>query len=130
MPMEIQGVVQQGVVAVDDAISLPEGAFVVVTYQQAPVLRVARNPVPVMLPIFDWGEPGTIDLTNDRIADILDRDDTSSYQRLAWSGFQATQAPRLGGRLVSFRWTRPVLFWPGDANGVSAARLESASDRM
>ena len=76
--MEIQGVVQDGVVVVDGAISLPEGAVVVVTYREAPVIRVARNPVPVVLPIFDSDEPGTIDLTNDRIAEILDRDDASS----------------------------------------------------
>ncbi|MEO8166220.1 MAG: hypothetical protein ABI619_12575 [Betaproteobacteria bacterium] len=76
--MEIQGVVQNGVVVLDAAAALPEGAVVIVTYRAAPVIRVASNPKPVVLPIFDSGEPGTIDLTNDRIAEILDQEDASS----------------------------------------------------
>ena len=76
--MEIQGVVQNGVLVLDDSMSLPEGAAVVVTYRATPVIRVAKNPIPVVLPIFDSDEPGTIDLTNDRIAEILDQEDASS----------------------------------------------------
>jgi hypothetical protein len=76
--MEFQGVVQNGVVVLDDAITLPEGAAVVVTCREAPVIRFAKNPVSVVLPIFDSDEPGTIDLTNERIAEILDREDASS----------------------------------------------------
>jgi hypothetical protein len=76
--LEIQGVVQNGVVVLDGSMSLPEGAAVVVTYRATPVIRVAKNPIPVVLPIFDSDEPGTIDLTNDRIAEILDQEDASA----------------------------------------------------
>lgn len=76
--MEIPGVVQNGVVVLDGTIELPEGAAVLVMYGASPVIRVAQNPKPVALPIFDSGESGTIDLTNDRIAEILDQEDASS----------------------------------------------------
>ncbi|MEQ1903853.1 MAG: hypothetical protein ABL888_06690 [Pirellulaceae bacterium] len=76
--MEIQGIVQNGVIVFDGRVSLPEGAVVVVTYQATPVIRVSQNPIPVVLPIFDSDEPGTIELTNDRIAEIMDQEDASS----------------------------------------------------
>ena len=70
--MEISGRVQNGVVVLDGEASLPDGASVIVTYHPSPVIRFAKNPVPVVLPIFYSDEPGTIDLTNDRIATSLD----------------------------------------------------------
>jgi len=76
--LEIQGFVQNGVVVLDDSMSLPEGAAVVVTYRAPPEIRVATNPKPVVLPIFDSDEPDTIDLTNDRLTEILDQEDASS----------------------------------------------------
>jgi len=48
------------------------------TYRAVPVIRVSKNPRPVVLPIFDSDEPGTIDLTDERLAEILDEDDASS----------------------------------------------------
>jgi len=42
------------------------------------VIRFAKNPVPVVLPIFDSDEPGTVDLTNDRIAELLEQEDAPS----------------------------------------------------
>jgi len=76
--MEIQGVVQNGVVVVDPPNSLPEGASVFVTYREKPVVHFAKNPRNVVLPIFDSDRPGTLDLTNDRIAEVLDQEDASS----------------------------------------------------
>lgn len=75
--MEIQGVVQKGVVVLEASITLPEGAAKIVTYRTAPVIRVSQHPIPVVLPIFDSDQPGTIDLTNDRIAEILDQEGAS-----------------------------------------------------
>jgi hypothetical protein len=76
--MEIQGVFHDGVVVLQDSVTLPEGAAVTVTYRPAPLIRVAEHPKPVILPLFDSDEPGTIDLTNESIAEILDREDASS----------------------------------------------------
>lgn len=76
--MQILGVVQNGVVVFEHPMTLPEGASVVVTYREDPVIRVAENPRPVDLPLFDSDEPGALDLTNDRIAEILDQEDASS----------------------------------------------------
>ena len=73
--MEISGRVQNGVVVLDGEASLPDGAIVIVTYRPSPVIRFANNPVQVVLPIFDSDEPSTIDLTNDRIAELLDQED-------------------------------------------------------
>lgn len=76
--MEVAGRVQNGVVVFDRPMALPEGASVVVTYRETPVIHIAKNPRTVVLPIFDSGQPGTLDLTNDRIAEILDHEDASS----------------------------------------------------
>ena len=76
--MQISGRVQNGVVVLDGEVSLPDGASVMVTYRPSPVIRFAKNPVPVVLPIFDSDEPGTIDLTNDRIAALLEQEDAAS----------------------------------------------------
>jgi hypothetical protein len=40
--------------------------------------RPAAARRPVVLPIFDYDGPPDIDLTNERIAEILDRDDASA----------------------------------------------------
>jgi hypothetical protein len=76
--MEIPGIVQNVVVVFEQPIALPEGASVVVTYLEKPVIRFSDNPHPVVLPIFDSDQPGTLDLTNDRIAEIQDQEDASS----------------------------------------------------
>ncbi len=76
--MEISGVIQNGVVVFDGRVPLPDGTVVVVTTQTAPVVHVADQPVAALLPIFPSDQPGAIDLTNDRIAEILDQEDASS----------------------------------------------------
>jgi riboflavin biosynthesis pyrimidine reductase len=70
--MEIFGVVQNGVVVLDASVSLPEGVNVVVTDRTTPVIRVAKNQKRVEFPLFPSSEPGTFDLTSERIAEILD----------------------------------------------------------
>lgn len=76
--MQVSGRVQNGVVVFEQPNALPDGAAVVVTYREKPVIRFSDNPRPVVLPIFDSDQPGTLDLTNDQIADILDQEDASS----------------------------------------------------
>ncbi len=74
--MVITGSVHNGVVVLEGGISLPEGARVkiILTSETKPPKKSGER---VKLPIFDSGEPPFIDLTNDQIADILDREDAS-----------------------------------------------------
>jgi hypothetical protein len=69
--------VENGVIVVDLPVPLPEGARVFVSFPAKPP-RSARAGRPVALPIFDYDGPLDIDLTNERIAEILDRDGASA----------------------------------------------------
>jgi hypothetical protein len=75
--MQTFGTIHAGVVVLEGGVSLPEGARVSVSYPPSPILETAPAPQPVVLPIFDYDGPPDIDLTNERIAEILDRDDAS-----------------------------------------------------
>ena len=76
--MIIPGRVRNGVVIPDGGQALPEGAAVSISYPVAP----APNPIPenrrVQFPLVRTGEPGSVHLTNDRIAEILDEEDIFS----------------------------------------------------
>jgi len=76
--MELLGHVQNGVVVFDGNVSLPEGATVRVVFPSGPVIRVSPTRKRVQLPLVKTGRPGSIDLTNDRIAEILSEQDASS----------------------------------------------------
>lgn len=76
--MEISGRVHNGVVVLEGHSSLPEGAAVTVTY---PVPGGVARDVPKMriqVPLVRTGQPGTVNLTGERIAEILDEDDLPS----------------------------------------------------
>jgi hypothetical protein len=79
--MEIFGTVQNGVVVLDGSVSLPEGANVAVTYPTPRAIRVARNQKRVEFPLFPSSEPGSLDLTNERIAEILDDEEIEAMRR-------------------------------------------------
>jgi len=79
--VEIAGTVENGVVVLDGSVSLPEGSNVVVTYRTTPVIRVAKNQKRVEFPLFPSSEPGTLDLTNERIAEILDDEEIEAMRR-------------------------------------------------
>ena len=74
--MTLYGRVQNGVVVIDGPLPLPEGAAVIVSERTA--TRTAKPRQPVELPIFPSDRPGSIALTNDRIAEILDQEDAAS----------------------------------------------------
>ena len=76
--MEIPGRIQNGVVVLDGSASLPEGAEVTVTLRTKPVIRVAKKQKRVEFPLVPSSAPGSIHLTNEMIADILDSEDASS----------------------------------------------------
>lgn len=73
--MTIPGRVQNGVVILQGGPALPEGAAVSVSYTapngSAPQQAKKRIQVPLVL----TGRPGSVNLTGERIAEILDQDD-------------------------------------------------------
>ena len=76
--MQISGRVQNGVIVLDGAMALPEGAVVSVTCRATPVIRVAKNQKRVEFPLVQSSNPGSIHLTNEMIGEILDQEDASS----------------------------------------------------
>ena len=79
--MEITGRVRNGVVVVDPPNSLPEGAAVIVTLRSTPLIRVAKNQKRVEFPLVPSAAPGSLDLTSDRIFQILDDEDVEAVRR-------------------------------------------------
>lgn len=76
--MNISGHVHNGVVVLEGASALPEGATVTVTFPALPETKPAEAKRHIQLPLVQTGEPGTVHLTNARIAEILDEEDVSS----------------------------------------------------
>jgi hypothetical protein len=72
--MEVTGYIHNGVVVFDNGISLPEGMSVVVSIPQ--VEKSARKEGKrVEFPLVRSQRPGTLHLTNDQIAEILENED-------------------------------------------------------
>jgi hypothetical protein len=82
--MNISGHVHNGVIVLEDASALPEGATVTVTFPALPEIKPAEKIQRVKFPLVETGEPGTLDLTNARIAEILDEEDAASAR--GWAG--------------------------------------------
>ena len=82
--MEIQGTVQNGVIVLDGSTTLPEGTVVTVMPRSGLVIHVAKNPRRIEFPIFPSNAPGTIELTNERIAEILEEEDIEAVKR-SWN---------------------------------------------
>jgi hypothetical protein len=75
--MEILGRVHNGVVVLEGARELPEGAVVAVTY---PARKAACAPTErkrVEFPLVRSARPGSVRLTGRRIAEILDDEDAA-----------------------------------------------------
>lgn len=73
--MGIHGRVEGGVVILESGATLPEGMVVSVVPRTSPVIRVAKRQRSVTLPLVRSHEPGSVDLTGERIADILQEQD-------------------------------------------------------
>jgi hypothetical protein len=70
--MEIHGTIQNGVVVLDNAASLPEGTLVTITLRTETVLQSDKRRVE--FPLVKTGELGSIELSNERIAEILEEE--------------------------------------------------------
>lgn len=79
--MELHGVVHNGVIVLPAGVSLPEGAEVTVSCDLKPEPPRPSEKKPVEFPLVRAGKPGSLNLTNERIAEILDEDDVASSRR-------------------------------------------------
>jgi hypothetical protein len=76
--MEIRGRVENGVVVLEGGAALPEGAVVSVSYPVSPP-AAPHGPGPrVQFPLVPSDRPGSVDLTADRVAELLYDDDLSA----------------------------------------------------
>jgi hypothetical protein len=75
--MEIPGRVHNGVVVLEGGPALPEGTKVTVSCDLAPVSPQRRGKKPVEFPLVRSKHPGSLHLTGQRIAEILDEEDAS-----------------------------------------------------
>jgi len=86
--MILRGHIQNGVVILDGSPQLPDGAVVTVLVPhlaEQPPSGLRRR---IQVPLVRTGDPGTVDLTNDRIGEILDTEDLARVRRF----FDATHA--------------------------------------
>ena len=70
--MQISGHIPNGVVVLDESTSLPEGTPVTVTVRTEPAIHFAKNRTRVQFPLVESDRPGSVHLTNERIAEILE----------------------------------------------------------
>jgi len=77
MGMELLGRVQNGVVVLQGASLLPEGAVVTVSYGELPA-KQANGRARVQVPLVKTGRPGSVKLSGERIAEILDDEDATA----------------------------------------------------
>lgn len=76
--MELHGLVQNGVIVLSGGLSLPEGTPVTVSCSLEAASQLAPEKKRVQLPLVRTGEPGSLNLTNERIAEIFDEEDVAS----------------------------------------------------
>ena len=74
---DISGVVLNGVVVIDGAPALPEGAVVTITYPAIPRASTGVEKGRIQVPLVRTGAPATVNLTGARIAEILDEHDAT-----------------------------------------------------
>jgi hypothetical protein len=75
--MEIPGRVHYGVVVLEGAPALPEGAKVIVSYDGPAGKPPAAEKRRINVPLVRTRQPHSVNLTGDRIAEILDEEDVS-----------------------------------------------------
>ena len=75
--MVIPGRVQNGVIVLEGGSALPEGAAVTVTYPAQPQASPVTKKQRIQVPLVRTGQPGTVQLTGARIAEIMDDEDAA-----------------------------------------------------
>ena len=72
--MEIQGEVRNGVVVLDSGYTIPEGTSVVVSI---PPQHTEKRRKRIELPLVPSDQPGSVNLTAQRVAELLEQEDAS-----------------------------------------------------
>jgi hypothetical protein len=75
--MVVRGRVQKGVVVLEEGNPLPEGAEVCVYYPVPSQVVPPQSRRRIELPLVRTGQPGSVNLTGERIAEILDEEDAA-----------------------------------------------------
>jgi hypothetical protein len=75
--MVIPGKVVHGVVVLEGNPQLPEGAAVTVSYEGPSEITLPVGKTRIQVPLVRTGQPSTVTLTGERIAEILDEEDAS-----------------------------------------------------
>jgi len=75
--MVIPGRVHNGVVVLEGEPALPEGAAVTITYPAARQAKPASPKRRIQVPLVQCAQPGSVQLTGARIAEILNEEDAS-----------------------------------------------------
>jgi hypothetical protein len=73
--MEIRGRVHNGVVVLEGDLPLPEGTIVTVSCPDSPPKMSPEPDHRVQFPLVRSDRPGSLDLTNNRIAELLNDND-------------------------------------------------------
>jgi hypothetical protein len=76
--MILYGHFQNGVVILDGGMPLPDGTAVVIQQQSAKPALLDEPFAPIPFPLIQSGEPGSLKLTNQLIAEIFDEEDAAS----------------------------------------------------
>ena len=75
--MKLRGRVHNGFVVLEGGTTLPEGTRVTVACDATPASKARRKKKRVQFPLVRSKHPGTLHLTNERIAEILDEEDAA-----------------------------------------------------
>jgi hypothetical protein len=78
MRMDFPGRVQNGVVVLESGPALPEGVAVTIPFPAVPQAKPASEKRRIQIPLVRTGEAGSVQLTNARVAQILDQEDAGS----------------------------------------------------
>jgi hypothetical protein len=76
--MVVLGRVQNGVVVLESGSALPEGAIVTVSCGEPSIKTGTPGGARVDVPLVRTGQPGSVHLSGERIAEILDEEDAAS----------------------------------------------------
>lgn len=76
--MNIRGRVKDGVVVLDEGAVLPDGAMVTVLYSDTPRSTPDDRQPRIALPLVPSARPGSVTLTAERVAELLDEADVSA----------------------------------------------------
>ena len=76
--MVVLGRVQNGVVVLEGDSALPEGAVVAVSFGVPPATSANGEKRRIQVPLVRTNQPGSVNLTGQRIAEIMDEEDAAS----------------------------------------------------